>query len=136
MFHAARHDMKVAGPQRRFAAVAITQDERPTPDEEEFVLVGMAVPDEFSLHLRELHVLAVAKATTRGDQYSVMAANSASRLPTFSIRQILGRQAWRARPLVTLSTSRRDACRARPTRSSRSVGTARTAARLSTSLPV
>src|SRR5262245_20965398 len=58
VLHPARHDMEVALAQRHVGPVAIANGERALAHEEELVLLGMRMPDEFALHLGDLHVLA------------------------------------------------------------------------------
>ena len=56
---AARNHVEVAFVQHDVRAVAIADDENALADEEELVLLGVAVPDELALDLRDLHELAV-----------------------------------------------------------------------------
>src|SRR5215469_9925266 len=58
MLDAARYNVEVTGLQHCLAAVAVAEDEGAAMHQEEFVFIGMRVPDELALHLGELYILA------------------------------------------------------------------------------
>jgi hypothetical protein len=55
---AARNDNKLAFSERQ-ALIAKVHPEAASQDQKEFIFFGMLVPDEFTLKLHQLHVLAI-----------------------------------------------------------------------------
>src|SRR5829696_8100551 len=83
---AARNHVEVALLQHDVGSVPIADDENALADEEELVLVGVAVPDELALDLALFTNCPFARATTRGDQYSASRSNSRSMFNGFLLR--------------------------------------------------
>lgn len=59
VLHAFGHHVAFAGVEFDRFSIAKIQEEGSLVDEEKFVFVGVIVPDEFPLHLREFQLLAV-----------------------------------------------------------------------------
>jgi hypothetical protein len=66
VLNAAGHHINVSRSQNHLTTVAIAQTESALVDHEQLVLVGMAVPDEFAFHARNLQILPVCNGNDAG----------------------------------------------------------------------